>query len=56
MLEGATSAFAANDLVFARAGTRHNIVKAGRAPLRLVTIYAPPQRPVGVKMDLGRFG
>ena len=34
VLEGATSVFAANDLVFVRAGTRHNIVNTGSSPLR----------------------
>lgn len=47
VLEGATSAFAANDLIFVRAGTRHNIVNTGSMPLRLFTIYAPPQHAVG---------
>lgn len=47
VLDGATSAFAANDLVFVRAGTRHNFVNKGSSPLRLITIYAPPQHPVG---------
>ena len=47
VLQGATSAFAANDLVFVRAGTRHNILNTGTSPLRLITIYAPPQHAVG---------
>lgn len=47
VLEGATSVFAANDLLFVRAGTRHNIVNTGSSPLRLITIYAPPQHPLG---------
>ena len=41
-LDGQTSQFGANDLVFVRAGTRHNFVNTGTEPLRLVTIYAPP--------------
>jgi mannose-6-phosphate isomerase-like protein (cupin superfamily) len=32
-----------NDLVFVRAGTRHNFVNRGETPLRLITIYAPPE-------------
>lgn len=47
VLGGATSVFAANDLLFVRAGTRHNIVNTGSSPLRLITIYAPPQHAVG---------
>jgi mannose-6-phosphate isomerase-like protein (cupin superfamily) len=41
-LGGETSTFGANDLVFVRAGTRHNFVTTGAQPLRLVTVYAPP--------------
>ena len=55
VLEGATSVFAANDLLFVRAGTRHNIVNTGSSPLRLITIYAPPQHPVGT-VHLTRAG
>jgi mannose-6-phosphate isomerase-like protein (cupin superfamily) len=35
------------DLVFVRAGTLHNFVNVGPEPLRLVTIYAPPEHPDG---------
>jgi mannose-6-phosphate isomerase-like protein (cupin superfamily) len=47
VLDGATSVFTANDLLFVRAGTRHNIVNTGSAPLRLITIYAPPEHAIG---------
>ena len=36
-----------DDLVFVRAGTRHNFVNTGPGPLRLITIYAPPEHPPG---------
>ena len=36
-----------NDLVFVRAGTRHNFVNDGDAPLRLITVYAPPEHRPG---------
>ena len=36
-----------NDLVFVRAGTRHNFLNRGDAPLRLVTVYAPPEHTPG---------
>ena len=42
-----TSEIAPNDLVFVRAGTRHNFRNTGDAPLRLITIYAPPEHPAG---------
>lgn len=35
------------DAVFVPAGTRHNIVNAGRMPLKLSSIYAPPHHPKG---------
>jgi mannose-6-phosphate isomerase-like protein (cupin superfamily) len=36
-----------NNLVFVRAGTRHNFLNLGEDPLRLITIYAPPHHPPG---------
>jgi mannose-6-phosphate isomerase-like protein (cupin superfamily) len=47
ILDGQTSKVTVNDLVFVRAGTRHNFVNDGDAPLRLITIYAPPEHAPG---------
>lgn len=47
ILDGQRSAVGPNDLVFVRAGTRHNFVNSGDAPLRLITIYAPPEHEPG---------
>ena len=47
ILDGESAPVTANDLVFVRAGTRHNFVNRGDAPLRLVTIYAPPEHAAG---------
>jgi mannose-6-phosphate isomerase-like protein (cupin superfamily) len=47
ILEGTASPIAPNDLVFVRAGTRHNIVNHGVVAMRLITIYAPPQHRHG---------
>jgi mannose-6-phosphate isomerase-like protein (cupin superfamily) len=47
VLEGESSPIAAGDVVFVPAGTLHNFVNTGEEPLRLVTIYAPPEHPVG---------
>lgn len=47
VLDGERSAVGANDLVFVRAGTRHNFVNKGDDALRLVTIYAPPEHEDG---------
>lgn len=46
-LDGQPSDVGPNDLVFVRAGTRHNFVNRGSGPLRLITIYAPPEHPAG---------
>lgn len=46
-LDGQASQIGANDLVFVRAGARHNFVNTGDAPLRLITVYAPPEHPAG---------
>jgi mannose-6-phosphate isomerase-like protein (cupin superfamily) len=47
VLDGQRSTVGPNDLVFVRAGTRHNFVNVGRVPLRLITIYAPPEHAPG---------
>jgi len=47
VLAGKTSPVTANDLVFVRAGTVHNIINRGPDALRLITIYAPPQHAPG---------
>ena len=46
-LAGEASPVGANDLVFVRAGTRHNFVNTGSQPLRLITTYAPPHHRPG---------
>lgn len=35
------------DVVVVPAGTRHNFVAGGRGPLKLFTIYTPPEHPHG---------
>jgi mannose-6-phosphate isomerase-like protein (cupin superfamily) len=47
VLEGQRTPIGPNDLVFVKAGTRHNFVNTGDRPLRLVTVYAPPEHPPG---------
>ncbi len=46
-LDGVSSPVGPNDLVFVRAGTRHDFVNTGDIPLRLITIYAPPEHAPG---------
>ena len=47
VLDGTSSRVTANDLVFVRAGTRHNVINRGDGPLRLFTMYAPPEHAAG---------
>ena len=47
ILDGRTAPVQPNTLVVVKAGTRHNFVNTGGGPLRLVTIYAPPEHAPG---------
>jgi mannose-6-phosphate isomerase-like protein (cupin superfamily) len=47
ILEGESRPVTSGDLVFVPAGTRHNFVNSGSSPLKLWTVYAPPEHPDG---------
>ena len=47
ILDGETSSIRANQLVFVPAGQRHNFRNTGSEPLRLLTVYAPPEHEAG---------
>ena len=47
ILDEHSTAFGPNDLIFVRAGTRHNFVNDGEGSLRLITVYAPPEHKSG---------
>ncbi|MBA3551534.1 MAG: cupin domain-containing protein [Actinobacteria bacterium] len=47
VLEGAVGPVGPDRLVVVPAGTRHNFRNTGEGPMRLVTIYAPPEHPAG---------
>ncbi len=47
VLNGRRSAVKANSLVVVPAGTRHNFINTGQEPLKLYTIYAPPEEEPG---------
>jgi mannose-6-phosphate isomerase-like protein (cupin superfamily) len=47
VLAGKTSPVTPNDLVLVPAGTVHNFINTGQGPLRLVTVYAPPEHAPG---------
>ena len=48
VLDGVRTAIRAGFAVLVPAGTRHNIVNTGSVPLKLYTIYAPPNHRDGV--------
>ena len=47
ILDGDESRVGPDRLVHVPAGLRHNVVNRGAAPLRLFTVYAPPQHAPG---------
>ena len=47
VLDGAETPFAAGHAVVVPEGTRHNFVNTGETPLRIVTIYGPPDHRPG---------
>ncbi|AKS41738.1 cupin domain-containing protein [Wenzhouxiangella marina] len=51
VLEGQAREIGANDLIFVHAGSQHNFINTGAKPLRLYTVYAPPEHAAGVKHD-----
>jgi mannose-6-phosphate isomerase-like protein (cupin superfamily) len=47
IIEGESSAVRAGQAVLVPGGTRHNFRNTGDPPLRLWTVYAPPEHPRG---------
>jgi len=41
----------ANDLVFVHAGVKHNFINSGSKPLKLYTVYAPPEHSAGTRHE-----
>lgn len=48
VLDGVRTAIRAGFAVVAPAGANHNIINTGRVPLKLYTLYAPPNHRDGV--------
>jgi mannose-6-phosphate isomerase-like protein (cupin superfamily) len=48
VLDGVRTAIRAGFAVVVPAGTNHNIINTGSAPLKLYTLYAPPNHRDGV--------
>jgi mannose-6-phosphate isomerase-like protein (cupin superfamily) len=47
IVDGERRTVHADELVVVPAGTRHNFVNRGETPLRLVTVYSPPEHEPG---------
>jgi mannose-6-phosphate isomerase-like protein (cupin superfamily) len=47
VLNGERSTVEANSMVVVPAGTQHNFISTGSTPLKLFTIYAPPEEEPG---------
>lgn len=48
ILDGITTAVSAGFAILVPAGTKHNIVNTGSVPMKLYTLYAPPNHRDGV--------
>lgn len=44
---GQANAIGPDDMLFVHAGSRHNVLCSGDKPVRLITIYAPPEHAPG---------
>lgn len=51
VLDGVATPIAAGFAVLVPAGTKHNIVNTGSSPMKLYTLYAPPNHRDGVVHD-----
>ena len=47
VIEGKRTPVGAGSVVVVPAGTRHNFITTGTAPLKLYTVYTPPEHPDG---------
>lgn len=51
VLDGQAREVGANDLIFVHAGVEHNFINTGTGPLKLYTVYAPPEHPDGTRHE-----
>ncbi len=47
-IDGVRTAIKSDDAIIVPAGARHNVVNTGREPLKLYTLYGPPEHRDGV--------
>ena len=48
IIDGKTTKIEDDDAIIVPAGARHNVINTGSEPLRLYTLYAPPEHRDGV--------
>jgi mannose-6-phosphate isomerase-like protein (cupin superfamily) len=48
VLDGVTTAISSGFVVIVPAGTKHNIINTGNVPMKLYTLYAPPNHRDGI--------
>lgn len=51
VIDGQRSAVGPNDLAFVPSGAMHNFINTGSEPLKLWTIYSPPEHTPGTRHD-----
>ena len=49
LIDGVTHKVSADMAMIVPAGARHNVINTGKAPLRLYTLYGPPEHRDGVR-------
>lgn len=49
VLQGQAREVGTNDLIFVHAGVEHNFINTGSRPLKLYTVYAPPEHAEGTR-------
>lgn len=47
VIEGDQAPFVAGDVVLVPGGVDHNFINTGTVPLRIITVYGPPEHPAG---------
>jgi len=47
IINGIERGFNENDLALIRPGVKHNFINTGETPLKIITIYSPPNHPKG---------
>jgi mannose-6-phosphate isomerase-like protein (cupin superfamily) len=47
ILDGQAADFESGDIVLVPAGTEHNFIARGDAPMKIITTYSPPHHPDG---------